>query len=333
MSITSRSERRAQRAASASGREADAGRSARQKTLKSSIQCTGAGLHSGAKVSMTLCPAEPDTGIAFRRTDIAGGGALIPAHWKYVVDTRRGTTVGNGAGVAVATVEHLLAAFAGCEIDNALVEITGPEVPVMDGSAEPFVFLIECAGVVEQDAPRRGIRVLKPMLVRDGASLAALAPGDGLTVHLEIEFDSPAVARQECVFRMVNGGFKSDICRARTFGFLDEVDDLHAAGLAQGGSLDNAVVVSGKTVLNDGGLRYSDEFVRHKVLDAIGDLYLAGGPLVGHFHGVQSGHTLNRRLLAALFADPGAWEPAEVEAAPAAPAEGEWAPASLAASA
>jgi UDP-3-O-[3-hydroxymyristoyl] N-acetylglucosamine deacetylase len=282
---------------------------------------------------MTLCPAEPDTGITFRRTDIAGAGALVRAHWTHVTDTRLGTTVSNGDGVSVATVEHLMAAFAGCEIDNALVEITGPEVPVMDGSAEPFVFLIECAGVIQQDAVRRAIRVVKPVAVGDGPRRATLSPGDGFTVHLEIDFDSPAVARQECVFRMVNGVFKSDICRARTFGFLDEVDGLRAAGLVQGGSLDNAVVVSGKTILNDGGLRYSDEFVRHKVLDAIGDLYLTGGPIIGHFHGVQSGHALNCRLLAALFADDEAWQRTDLDASAPSPAGGVGIPASLAASA
>jgi UDP-3-O-[3-hydroxymyristoyl] N-acetylglucosamine deacetylase len=309
-----------------------AGAKVRQKTLKSAIRCTGTALHSGSKVSMTLRPADPGTGIVFKRVDIVGGGAAIPADWRHVADSRLCTAVENGNGISVATVEHLMAAFAGCEIDNALVEINGDEIPVMDGSAEPFVFLIECAGVVEQDAVRRGIRVLKPVTVREGSRSASLSPGEGFSVSFQIKFDSPAVARQKCFFRLVNGVFKSEICRARTFGFLHEVDELRAAGLAQGGSLDNAVVVSGSEILNEGGLRYEDEFVRHKVLDAIGDLYLAGAPLVGHFHGVESGHTLNCRLLKALFADDEAWSFTELDPAFSA-VEGNWGRRSLSASA
>jgi UDP-3-O-[3-hydroxymyristoyl] N-acetylglucosamine deacetylase len=254
---------------------------------------------------MTLRPAEPGSGITFHRTDVAGSEP-IPADWQHVTETRMCTTVGCDR-VAVATIEHLMAALAGCEIDNARIEINGGEVPVMDGSAEPFVFLIECAGVVAQDAPRRAIRVLKPVTVQDGPRSASLSPADEFSVSFAIEFDSPAVARQECEFRLVNGTFKSEICRARTFGFLDELDEMLAAGLARGGSLDNAVVVSGDRILNEGGLRYANEFVRHKVLDSIGDLYLAGAPIIGHFHGHQSGHALNNRLLRALFDDPTAW--------------------------
>ena len=283
-----------------------------QRTLKSSIQCTGTALHSGAKVTMTLRPAEPGTGIAFHRTDIAGS-APIPADWQHVTETRLCTTVGSD-GMMVSTIEHLMAALSGCEIDNAIIEINGAEVPVMDGSAEPFVFLIECAGVVEQNVPRRAIRVLKPITVQDGPRMASLAPADTFCVSFAIDFDSPAVARQECEFRLVNGTFKSEICRARTFGFLDEIDEMLAAGLARGGSLDNAVVVSGDRILNEGGLRYTDEFVRHKVLDSIGDLYLAGAPILGHFHGHQSGHALNNRLLRALFADPTAWSYVDLDA-------------------
>jgi UDP-3-O-[3-hydroxymyristoyl] N-acetylglucosamine deacetylase len=299
-----------------SGVIARRGQPVRQRTLKSSIQCTGTALHSGAKVTMTLHPAAPDSGIVFRRTDIGGRGACIRASWENVTDTRMCTTIGQGA-VHVATIEHLMAALAGCEIDNAVIELSGGEVPVMDGSAEPFVFLIECAGTIEQDAQRRGIRVLLPVSVQDDDRVASLAPDDAFSVSFEIDFDSPAVARQECSFRLANGTFKTDICRARTFGFLHEVDELLAAGLARGGSLDNAVVVSGDRVLNEGGLRYANEFVRHKVLDSIGDLYLAGGPIIGHFHGRQSGHTLNNRLLRALFSDPANWTVAEIEAAPA----------------
>jgi UDP-3-O-[3-hydroxymyristoyl] N-acetylglucosamine deacetylase len=286
-----------------------------QKTLKNEIHCTGIGLHSGAHVLMTLKPAAPDSGIVFKRSDLAGDAAWVPATWDRVGDTRMCTALINDHDVRVGTVEHLLAALAGCEVDNAVIEIDGPEVPIMDGSAAPFVFLIECAGLVEQDVPRRAIKVLKPVSVVDGERRAKMLPGDGFSVSFEIEFDSAAVSRQRCSFRIANGTFKSDICRARTFGFLHEVDQLREAGLARGGSLDNAVVVNGDKVMNEGGLRYKDEFVRHKVLDFIGDLYLAGAPIIGHVAGFQSGHSLNNKLLRALFEDDEAWRYIEAEQA------------------
>ena len=278
-----------------------------QKTLRSAIHCRGVGLHSGAKVAMRLCPAAPDTGIVFRRTDGAVAGVEIAALWKNVSDSTLCTTLSNGEGVRVGTVEHLLAAFAGCEIDNVVVELDGPEVPIMDGSAEPFVFLIECAGVIRQDAPRRAIKVLRPIVVEEGSKSAALLPEDGFSMSVEIDFDSRAVSRQDITVMLDAATFRNEIARARTFGFLHEVDRMRAAGLARGGSLDNAVVVSGDHVLNEGGLRFADEFVRHKVLDAVGDLALAGAPIIGHFRGVRSGHALNRRVLEGLFAEPLAW--------------------------
>ncbi|CAA7616341.1 UDP-3-O-(3-hydroxymyristoyl) N-acetylglucosamine deacetylase [Candidatus Terasakiella magnetica] len=280
-----------------------------QRTLKTSIGCTGIGLHSGAKVTMVLHPADHDTGIRFRRIDIAGGGAIIPAHWASVHDTRMNSCLRNDDGVVVGTVEHLMAALAGMNIDNCLIDINGPEVPVMDGSAAPFLFLIECAGVVEQDAPRRAIKVLKRVVVKDGDRVASLTPSSGFSVRFEIDFASTAISRQEFFVNLSRGTFKSEISRARTFGFEQEVSMLRAHGLARGGSLDNAVVIdsTGTRVLNDDGLRYGDEFVRHKVLDAVGDLYLAGAPLLGHFHGVRSGHAVNNQLLRALFADQTAW--------------------------
>jgi len=287
-----------------------------QKTLKGPINCSGVALHSGLKVQMSLCPGMPDSGIVFKRTDISGEGATIPAHWKNVVETTLCTTLGNEDGVTVATVEHLMAAFAGAGIDNAVVEINGPEIPVMDGSAAPFLFLIECAGTVDQDAPRRYIRVLKAISIDDGDKSAVLTPGQGFGLNFEINFDSPAIARQTISFSFADDTFKKEISRARTFGFLHEVEALRAAGLAKGGSLDNAVVVSGETILNEEGLRYDDEFVRHKVLDAIGDLYLAGGPLLGCFHGLCSGHAANNRLLRALFADDAAWRYETLEEQP-----------------
>lgn len=284
-----------------------------QKTLKNPIHCTGTALHSGAKVAMTLHPAEPDSGIVFRRADISGCGALIPANWRHVSDTRLCTTLRVDSGATVATVEHLMAALAGSGIDNLVIEIHGSEVPAMDGSAAPFVFLIECAGVVEQEAPRRAIRVLKTVSVSDGKCLASLSPAREFSVHCEIDFDSGAISHQEYLFYLVNGTFKTEISRARTFGFLHEVDHLRASGLVLGGSMDNAVVVSGDRILNDDGLRFEDEFVRHKVLDSIGDLYLAGAQLIGHFHGVHSGHSLNHLLLEEFFSDEDAWRLCDME--------------------
>lgn len=277
---------------------------ASQRTLKSRIGCRGVGLHSGHKVAMTLAPAPPGTGVLFRRTD---AGAEIAAVWKNAVDSPLSTVLSNGEGISVGTVEHLMAALCGAEIDNAIVELDGPEVPVMDGSAAPFLFLIECAGTIEQDEPRRAVKVLKPVSVVEGGASASLSPDHGFSVGFEIAYDNPLIRRQDLSLAMDAPTFKSEVSRARTFGLLGDVDRLRAAGFARGGSLDNAVVVSGEQVLNRGGLRYADEFVRHKLLDAIGDLYLAGGPLVGRFRGVRSGHAHTRRLLAALFADPEAW--------------------------
>ncbi len=281
----------------------------RQRTLKTAIGCTGIGLHSGAKVTMMLHPAPADHGIAFKRTDIAGRGAIVPALWSNVGDTRMNTCLVNEAGVQVGTVEHLMSALAGSGIDNCLIEINGAEVPVMDGSAAPFLFLIECAGTVEQSAPRRAIRVLKRVTVTDGEKVASLSPAPAFSLKFEIDFASKAISRQEFAVNLSKGSFKSEISRARTFGFEQEVAMLRAHGLARGGSLDNAVVIdsTGTKVLNDDGLRYGDEFVRHKILDAVGDLSLAGAPILGAFHGIRSGHALNNQLLRALFADQTAW--------------------------
>ena len=288
----------------------------KQKTLKNSIGCSGVGLHTGAKVTMTILPAEADSGIRFKRIDISGGQAIIEADWRNVVDSRLCSTIANKDGVSIATIEHLMAAFAGLGIDNALVEINGPEVPIMDGSAAPFAFLIECAGVRELDAPRKAIRIKKSIEVREPNRYATLAPSEIFTLGFDIEFASPAVASQSHSVMLADGAFKKQVARARTFGFEHEVAALRAAGLLKGGSLDNAVVVSGDKVLNDSGLRYTDEFVRHKILDSVGDLYLAGLPIIGHFHGSRSGHALNHRLLEALFADPSAYEIVPMAAVP-----------------
>jgi UDP-3-O-[3-hydroxymyristoyl] N-acetylglucosamine deacetylase len=275
-----------------------------QRTLKTVIGCRGVGLHSGQKVAMRLCPAPPHTGIIFRRTDAE---VEIPAHWANTIQSPLCTMLWNGEGIRIGTVEHLMAALAGAEIDNAIVELDGPEVPIMDGSSAPFVFLIECAGVVEQDAVRRAIKVLKTVSISEDDARAELLPDHGFSMSFEIHFDNPLISRQDISLTFDSETFKVELSRARTFGLLDDVKRLRAAGLVRGGSLENAVVVGRDHVLNIGGLRYADEFVRHKLVDAFGDLYLAGGPLIGRFRGVRSGHAHTRRLLAVLFADPDAW--------------------------
>lgn len=280
----------------------------KQKTLKSAIGCSGVGLHSGDKISMTLHPAPAGSGIVFRRSDIAGRGAEIKASFDNVADTRLCTTIGNEDGITISTIEHLMAALAGAGVDNVLVDVAGGEVPIMDGSSAPFMFLIDCAGLAEQDAPKRVLRVKKAIVVSDEGKSASLLPSSEFSIDFEIDFDSPAVQRQSMSVDMVDGVFKNELSRARTFGFMHEVEALRAAGFAKGGSLDNAVVVSGDEVLNEDGLRFDDEFVRHKILDAVGDLYLAGGTIAGHFSGVCTGHSLNNKLLHALFADAANYE-------------------------
>jgi UDP-3-O-[3-hydroxymyristoyl] N-acetylglucosamine deacetylase len=257
---------------------------------------------------MTLRPAPAGYGIEFVRTDLGhGDGARIPALWNNVCDTRLCTVLGNDTGARVGTVEHLLAALFGSDIDNAVIEIDGPEVPAMDGSAAPFVFLIECAGTVEQAAPRRAIQVLRRISVDDGDSTVSITPGIGFSINFDIDFAGTAIERQSCFMPFGAGVFKAEIARARTFGFLHEIGQLRAAGLARGGSLDNAIVINGLRVMNEDGLRFDDECVRHKVLDCAGDLYLAGGPVVGHVVASKSGHELNNRLLRTLFARRDAW--------------------------
>ena len=279
---------------------------AAQVTLKSAIRCTGIGLHGGRPASLTHKPSGPDTGIVFKRID-RSGSAPIPARFENVRDTRLCTTLGVEAGVSIGTVEHLMAALAGCHVDNVVIEVDGPEVPILDGSSEPFVFLIESAGTVEQAAPKNAIRVEKAISIEDGDGRATLRPGLGFSVNIEVEYRKAAVDRQRVSLGLVNGTFKRELARARTFGFLDDIEKLRAAGFALGGSLDNAVVMSGDRVLNDGGLRFTDEFARHKALDAVGDLYLAGATIIGSFEGVRSGHALNNRLLHALFERRDAW--------------------------
>jgi UDP-3-O-[3-hydroxymyristoyl] N-acetylglucosamine deacetylase len=280
----------------------------RQRTLKNVIRATGVGLHTGEKVYLTLRPAAPDTGIVFRRTDLAQP-VDIPATPLNVGDTQLSTTLIKD-GVRISTVEHLLSAFAGLGIDNAYVDVSAAEVPIMDGSAGPFVFLIQSAGIEEQNRPKRFVRIKRPIRVEDGDKYALFEPYDGFKVDFVIDFDHPAFASRtrRATVDLSATSFVKEVSRARTFGFLRDIEALRQQNLAMGGSLDNAVVVDDYRVLNEEGLRYEDEFVRHKILDAIGDLYLLGHSLIGAFHGYKSGHALNNQLLRALVATPDAWE-------------------------
>ena len=277
-----------------------------QKTLKSAIHCRGVALHSGARVAMTLHPAEPDTGIVFRRTDRAG--AEIKADWRNAVEQALCTRLDNGEGLSIATIEHLMAALAGLEIDNTLIEIDGPEVPVMDGSAEPFVAAIDQAGIVTLPAPRRFIEVLKPIRVMRDASLGELRPNPrGFRLEVEIDFDNAMIGRQALSLDLDSASFRREIARARTFGFMRDVAKLWSAGYALGATFENTLVVTDNRILNQDGLRFADEFVRHKALDAIGDLALAGAPLLATYRSVRGGHKLNHAVISALMADPTAW--------------------------
>jgi UDP-3-O-[3-hydroxymyristoyl] N-acetylglucosamine deacetylase len=290
----------------------------RQQTLRASIGCVGVGLHSGAKVRLTMHPAAANSGIRFVRKDLAKSSP-IKAQYDRVCDTTMCTAIGQPGTNVVSTVEHLMAALAAMEIDNVLIEVDGPEIPIMDGSSQPFIFLIECAGVAIQDEPRRWIEILKPVTVTALGKEARLEPADHVevngqleiddlfTVDCRIEFDHPLIKSQSMTYALTPTSFKSDVSRARTFGFAERVEELWARGLALGGSLKNAVVVSQDKVLNEEGLRFDDEFVRHKVLDCVGDLYLAGAPIIGRFVGSCAGHAMHNKLLRALFADPTAW--------------------------
>jgi len=280
----------------------------KQRTLKNVIRATGVGLHTGRKVFVTLRPAAPDTGITFRRIDL-DPVVEIPARAEFVGDTSLSTSLVH-EGTRISTVEHLLSAFAGLGIDNAIVDLSAPEVPIMDGSAGPFVFLIQSAGVQEQSAPKRFVRIKKAIEVREGDKWARFEPFNGFKVSFAIEFDHPffQLTRKEAEIDFSTTSFVKEVSRARTFGFMRDVEWLRARNLALGGSLDNAVVVDDYRILNEDGLRYEDEFVKHKILDAIGDLYLLGHSLIGAFHGYKSGHQLNNQLLMTLLSTRGAWE-------------------------
>ncbi|MBN8713063.1 MAG: UDP-3-O-acyl-N-acetylglucosamine deacetylase [Xanthomonadales bacterium] len=280
----------------------------KQRTLRNVIRATGVGLHTGDKVYMTLRPAAPNTGIVFRRTDL-NPPVDIYARQDNVGDTRLSTTLVNG-DTRVATVEHLLSAMAGLGIDNAYVDLSAPEVPIMDGSAGPFVFLLQSAGIEEQNAAKRFIRIRKPIRVEQGDKWASFAPFEGFKVGFSIDFNHPIISKRtshsEIDFSTTS--YVKEVSRARTFGFMRDIEVLREANLALGGSMDNAVVLDDYRVLNEDGLRYEDEFVKHKILDAIGDLYLLGHSLIGAYHAHKSGHELNNKLLRTLVADTSAWE-------------------------
>jgi UDP-3-O-[3-hydroxymyristoyl] N-acetylglucosamine deacetylase len=280
----------------------------RQRTLKTVIRATGVGLHSGEKVFLTLRPAPIDTGIVFRRTDLEPV-AEIPADAALVSETTLCTGLSCGPA-KVQTVEHLLSALAGLGIDNAYIELTAAEVPIMDGSAGPFVFLLQSAGIAEQAAPKRFIRIRKPVEVRDGDKFARFTPHDGFRIGFTVRFDHPAIpaslSRAEVDFS--TEAYIREVSRARTFGFMRDLEYMRERNLGLGGSMDNAIVLDEFRVLNEDGLRYVDEFVRHKILDAMGDLYLAGHPIIGAYEGYKSGHALNNTLVRALLADAEAWD-------------------------
>ena len=280
----------------------------KQRTLKNVIRATGVGLHTGEKVYLTLRPASSETGIVFRRIDLADP-VEIRACPENVSDTRLSTTL-EFNGARVSTVEHLMSAFAGLGIDNAYVDLTAAEVPIMDGSAGPFVFLVQSAGIAEQTAPKRFMRIKKEVRVEEGDKWACFQPFEGFKVSFAIEFDHPTFrnSTQNATVDFSTTSFVKEVSRARTFGFMGDLEALRAVGLARGGGLDNAIVMDDYRILNDDGLRYEDEFVKHKVLDAIGDLYLLGHPLIGAFSAHKSGQSLNNRLLRELVTNQEAWE-------------------------
>jgi UDP-3-O-[3-hydroxymyristoyl] N-acetylglucosamine deacetylase len=296
----------------------------KQRTLKTLTRAVGVGLHSGQRVEITLRPAAPDTGIVFRRVDLPQAPDIL-ATAESVTDTRLASTLSSG-DAKVLTVEHLMSACAGLGVDNLYVDITAEEIPILDGSAASFVYLLQSAGIEQQNAPRRFIRLLKPVEVREGNGTnekwARLEPYHGFKLGFEIDFKHPAVdsTGQSVEFDLSTGSYSRDIARARTFGFTKDVEMMRANGLAMGGGLDNAIVMDDYKVLNSDGLRYDDEFVKHKILDAMGDLYIVGKPLLASYQAFRSGHALNNKLLRALLADQEAWDVVTFDNEKAAPA-------------
>ena len=277
-------------------------KSKKQQTIKSEFSLSGIGLHSGEKVNIVVQPASPNNGIKFIRTDLHNNN-IVKAIWSNVTSTNLSTTISNSKGVSISTIEHLMSALSGMHIDNAKVFINGPEIPIMDGSSRPFVELIENAQLIDQKKSRKIIKVKKKVEVRKKDSYVSISPNNQFSIDFEIDFESHLINKQARQLQLVNGNYKSDISSARTFGFEKDVNELRLNGFALGGSLENAVVVGDKDILNKEGLRFQDEFVRHKILDSIGDLYLAGAPIQGYFCGKKSGHYLNNELLRKLLSD------------------------------
>jgi UDP-3-O-[3-hydroxymyristoyl] N-acetylglucosamine deacetylase len=278
-----------------------------QKTINHKISCNGVGLHSGSTVTMTLHPAPCDSGIIFKRTDVEPEKQIIRANYKNVTETNLGTTLTNEFGVKISTIEHLMAAIWGCGIDNLIIEINANEAPIMDGSSKPLVFLIECAGINIQDAPRRFVEILKTVRVEEKDKFIEVKPANEFGLELDIDFDSAHIGEQKFSYNQSNISFKNDISRARTFGFKHEIDYLHSIGLAKGGTLDNAILVGEEGIINEGKLRYENEFARHKALDFIGDIYLAGHYILGHFTAFKPGHGINNKILQKIFENQENW--------------------------
>ena len=280
-----------------------------QRTIAKEVECSGVGVHSGKIVNMKFCPAEPDSGIMFLRTDLLNGARKIQALWSNVVDTRMCTVIGNQHGGKVSTVEHLMAAIYACEIDNMLIEINAEEVPIMDGSADCFVEIIESVGTKEQAAKRKVLEILSEVKITDeeNGKEARLLPAEGSSYYVGIDFDRPIIGNQAHEVELTEEKFKEQVSKARTFGFFEEVEYLQKNGLARGGSLDNAIIIKGNEIMNSDGLRYENEFARHKLLDAIGDVALIGARLKGRFEGHCTGHALNNKLLRAMFEQKDAW--------------------------
>lgn len=283
---------------------------AAQHTLAAPITLEGIGLHKGTPVTLRLLPAPANHGIQFVRTDLDGDTAsrTIPARFDHVSDTMMCTTISNEAGASVATIEHLMAAISGMGLDNAVVEVDAPEMPVMDGSSEIFLDAMMKTGLKAQETPRKAIRILKRVELVDGAKEVSLEPGEGFSIDVAIDFETPVIGKQQAALSLANGAFRKHLGAARTFGFLKDAEALKQLGLGLGGSLDNAIIIDEDEVLNEDGLRFDDEFVRHKALDAVGDLALAGLPILGVFRGVRPGHDMNNRILRALFAQEDAFE-------------------------
>ncbi len=276
-----------------------------QHTLAKSVTIKGIGLHSGTEVTMNVKPAPVNHGISFVRTDMKN--SQIPAKWDRVVDTRLCTVIGNKEGATIGTVEHIMAALRGCHIDNAIIELNGQEVPIMDGSSSYFVNAFDEVGIKSQMAARRAIKLLKNIEIVEDDKKVSLTIGKRPAFEGEIDFSHPEIGNQTYKIEMVNGAFRHNLAKARTFGFIEEVNALRNMGLALGGSLDNAIVLEKDKIMNEDGLRFDDEFIRHKLLDAIGDLYLAGAPIIGTYHGVKAGHAMNNKLLHTMFKDDNAW--------------------------